>query len=168
MSLDLNNIKEQIQTVLQASNTTTGSPIDLSVNLTTRVQQILKTDLERIPIQPSFFPAITCWVDSKTIEADSMARNASNAQRKAEIDVKVAGVIWNSNFATVDEDPADEDIENLMENIEEVLRSNHTLNNAVLWAFPDEVKYFSSGVDEQTHFRIGIMNLKMTVYYRGV
>lgn len=164
MSINLNNVKTQIKSILDTANTTTASR-DLSSGMTRRVQRVFKTNVERIPIQGSLIPAVTIFMDSKDIEQATIARTQAGAVRKGLLSVKVAGMIFNPLFQSVDADPADEDLENLMENIEEILRGNSSINSLATWSIPTEVTYHSGIVEEETHFRVGIMNLDLTVFY---
>lgn len=162
---DLNGIKTQIASILGDANTTTASPIDLSANMSVRVKKVLKINPNQIPPQISFYPFVTCYVTNKTMESGDMGKDQLNAKRKARITVEVVGGILNDNFATDTEDPADEDINYLMENIELTLRGNPTLNSKVLWQVAGDVSYYSAPLDEQTHLRAGILKLEGTVYY---
>lgn len=168
MALDLNNIKTQIKSILDTANTTTASPVDLSSGLSTRVQRVLKVNVERIPIQASLYPCVTVFFDTKSMETETIAINQNKGVRKATIDAKIVGLTWNPNFQSVDADPPDEDLEDLMENIEEIMRANSTVNSLCTWSTPTEVSYHSGSFDEETHLRAGIMNFRMTVFYRGV
>ena len=163
--VDLNGIKSEIQSVLTIENNTSGSPIDLSNGLSSRVQSVLKLNPAMHTIQGTLLPAITIWTDNKTIEVKTIAKNQINQKRLSEINFKIAGLVFNQNYMSFDEDPSDEDCEVLMENIEEVLRGNSTLNDKVLWHFPTDVTYHNFSTNEETHYRVGIMNLKCMVYY---
>lgn len=164
---DLNGIKEAIQNILIAANTTTASPIDLSSGLLNnkRVKKILKVNPEMIIPQASFFPLVTCYVDGKEMQRDDIAQNQLNVKRRATVDLKIVASVWNNNIVSVDEDPADEDINYLMENIELILRSDHTLNNTVNWQRPLDVKYYTSAINTQNHIRTGILSLQCNVFY---
>lgn len=164
MSVDLNDLKEQIQTIFQNANTTTASR-DLSNGLETRVQRILKINPSRIPIQATFYPFVTIYIDSKSIELVDFAITQAQAKRKCKIDVKVIGAVWNSSITDEEIDPADEDCEDLMENIEEILRNNPTLGGVATWSFPTDVTYHNANLDEGTHIRAGVMNLQASVFY---
>lgn len=164
MSVDLNNVKEQIQSIFQAANTTTASR-DLSNGLETRVQRVLKINPSRIPVQATWYPFVTCYIDAKDIELVDFAVNQSSARRKAQIDIKIVGAVWNSSIVDEEVDPADEDCEDLMENIEEILRANSTLGGVVTWAKPTGVTYHNVGLDEGTHIRAGILNLEANIFY---
>lgn len=165
--VDLNGIKESIQNLLIAANTTTASPIDLSSGLANsrRVQQVLKIHPEKIPLQASFFPAVTCYVTDKSIKSMDIASSQESAKRRATIQVEVVGAVWNNNLSTVDEDPADEDINYLMENIELIFRSNYNLSGKVTWQQARACRFYTSVLDEQTHLRAGILSLECEVYY---
>lgn len=118
-----------------------------------------------IPPQISFYPFVTCYVTGKTMEQQDKAKDQLNAKKKAIVTVEVAGGILNKNFVTTTEDPADEDINYLMENIELTLRSNSSLNSKVTWQITNGVSYYFAPFDEQTHLRAGILTLEGTVYY---
>lgn len=162
---DLNGIKTQIAALFTAANTTTASPVYLSNGMTTKVNKILKLNPNMIPPQISFYPFVTCYVTKKTVVSASMAKDQLSGQRKAQIEMEVVGGILNQNFSTDTEDPADEDITLLMENIELTLRGSPNLNSTVLWQVPREVSYYSAAINETTHLRAGILTLEGTVFY---
>lgn len=165
--VDLNGVKEAIQNALLSANTTTASPIDLSANLSNnkRVQQILKVHPNMIAPQASFFPMVTCFIPAKSVKTEGIGGGQLLNQRRATLEVSVMGSIWNSNFVSIDEDPADEDICYLMENIELALRADATLNAKVNWQRPSSCKYYTDRLDEQTHLRSGILTLECEVFY---
>lgn len=165
--VDINGIKEAIQNVLDAANTTTASPIDLSSGLSNskRVRKVLKIHPEMIKPQASFFPLVTCYIPEKTIKTETIKGSQLNNQRRATVEVSVLGSIYNSNLVTVDEDPADEDISLLMENIELILRGSTDLNTKVNWQRPSSCKYYTTVLNQQTHLRSGILTLECEVYY---
>lgn len=163
--VDLKGIKDQLKSIFETANTTTASPIDLSSDLTKRIQKVLTVHPQMIPIQASFYPCVTCYIDAKDIKSDDVASSQLNSKRKATIPIQVIGSVWNQNMTSVTEDPADNDINYLMENVELILRSNHNLNNKVLWQIPSNVRYYIGSIDEQTHLRAGILTLNATVYY---
>lgn len=163
MAFDLSNLKEQVQTILEAANTTTATA-DLSSGMSSRVQGVFKIHPERIPIQASLYPCVSMYVETKDTEQMTIAKDQLTAKRRGLVNLKVVGEVWNSAFTTVDVDSADNDCEDLMENIEQVLRANPTLNDTCLWAIPTDVKYYSLNAEE-THMRAGILNLKCTVDY---
>lgn len=163
----LNDIKEKIQNLFLAANTTTATPIDLSANLASsiRVREILKLHPEMIIPQASMFPLVTCYIQNKNMRRDDIAGSQLNTKRRSTITVDVVGSVWNSNFSQVDEDPADEDINYLMENIELILRSNPSLDGLVSWQKPVSCRYYTTILDEQTHLRSGILQLECEVFY---
>lgn len=164
--VDLNGMKEQIRAILEAANTTTASPIDLSANLANiRVQKILKINPELIPPQASFYPFVTCYIPNKAITPGDIAKNQASAFRRGRITLEIAAAVWNDTYKRATEDPADEDINYLMENIELILRSNETLNAKTLWQVPSGVAYYSAVLDQQTHIRAGIMTLECQIFY---
>lgn len=164
---NLTGIKEALQTLFDSANTTTASPIDLSNGLSNskRVRKVLKVNPEMIIPQSSFFPLVTCYVDNKSVVGQDIAKDQLSAFRNAVVDVKIVGSVWNTNLLSVDEDPADEDINNLMENIELILRSDSTLNGTVIWQKTSECKYYTTILNEQNHLRTGILTLECKVYY---
>lgn len=165
--VDLNGIKTAIRDTLLAANTTTASPIDLSSNLSNskRVTNVIKINPEMILPQASMFPLVTCYVTDKPIKSMDIAKDQLNSQRRATVNVNVVGSIWNNNFSSITEDPADEDINYLMENIELILRSDYNLGGKVNWQIASECKYYTTVLDEQTHLRSGILSLECEVFY---
>lgn len=164
MALNLTGMKENIQTIFEDANTTTAAH-DLSGSLTDRVQRILKLNPIKIPVQPSWYPYVTVYVDSKDINPADMAATQLQAKRRAEVDFNVVGAVWNSSVLTESEDDADDECEILMENIEEVLRRNQALGSLALWSFTRSVSYHSLAIDEEAHLRAGILTLRATVLY---
>lgn len=164
MSIDLNNLKTQIKSILDTANTTTATH-DLSSGMSRRVQQVAKTNIEKINIQGSLWPAVCIYTNGKSIEQQTISRDQLSAVRESTINITIAGLVFNPIFSTLPEDPADEDIEKLMENIEQIMRANPTINSTSTWSFPLDVSYHSGIIEEETHARVGIMNFEMTVHY---
>ena len=165
-TVPLNELKEQIRYVLATNNTTTGAPVDdLSSGLARRVQMILKVNPEKIPPNDNILPALTVFIDSKNTAPDTIARNGSTGKRKAEINIKIAGMVWEPYTTDRIEDPADEDLETLMENAEKILRGYDNLGGNVSWQFPTAITYHSLGWDEKAHYRGALMDIKATVHY---
>lgn len=164
---DLNGLKNGVQSLLLANNTTTSSIIDLSSGLANgkRVKQILTYNPEMIVPQASFFPLVTCFVESKNWRSEDIAASQMNAVRRSEVSLKVVGSVWNNNLTDVKKDPADDDINYLMENIELILRSSPDLGGTVKWQKPTECKYYTTILDEQTHLRSGVLSLDCEIYY---
>jgi hypothetical protein len=164
-TINISNIKENVRFVLDQANTTTGSPIDLSSGLTTRVKQVMKVNPEKIKVDVNSYPCVTIFTNDKTIELKTIAKDQATGKRKCEMTFTVVGMVWNDLTSDYREDSADEDCEILMENVENVLRSYDTLGNVVAWQFPDKVTYHSVPYSEDAHFRVGVMDLKATIYY---
>jgi len=167
-TVDLNGIKTAIKTILSDANTTTGSPIDLSSGLDSRVQQILTVTPELIPLQPSYYPCIPMFYESKAVDLSTIAKNQLLGKRRSVIDCKIVGIVWKDDMNTAGHDLADladNEVEILMENIEQVLRSDATLNGEALWSYTTGVTFHNFQIDEQSHFRTGIMNFQITVHY---
>jgi hypothetical protein len=163
-TLDINAIKEYIRYVLSTANTVGGSPLDLSNNMDKRVKAVLKINPDKIRPDASVVPCVTVFTSQKNIELRTIAKDQVNGKRKAELILTIVGIVWNDFTADFREDPADEDLENLMENIEAILRHYGSLDNNATWQFPTGVTYHSAR-DEKAHYRIGAMDLKVTAYY---
>ena len=169
MSLDLNTLKDQIQSVLEAANTTTAA-VDLSSGIANskRVLTIKKINPDLIPSDLTIMPLVTVYLDSKTVTPQTIAKNQATGKRMGELDFKIMGIVYNDNHSTDDEDPAQEDIEHLMENIEQIFRNNPTFSGTIaLTSMPTEVQYFSGAFreNEQTHIRGGLMTLNVKTFY---
>jgi hypothetical protein len=163
-SVDINNIKEQIRYVLDVANTTTGSPIDLSDNLTNRIKQVLKVNPEKLRPDAPLFPCVTVFMSEKRLEHKTIAKDQVTAKRKCTLTFKIVGLMWNNIMSTYKSDPADDDLEYLMENIEVILRHYPTIGDCN-WQIPESITYHSSGYDEETHMRVGILSLETVVFY---
>lgn len=167
-SVNLKSIKDGIKTLLDAANQAGGVPIDLSTNMTNRVRKVLTLNVEKIPIQPSYFPCVTIFFKGKGIELYDIAKNQYTGRRTSIIDISIVGLVWidNMNTANFDiTDLADNECEYLMENIEEVLRNDPTLSGTVLTSKPTSVTYHNFVVAEDAHMRAGIMNLQARAHY---
>lgn len=166
--ISYSSIKNSIQTILENANTTTGSPIDLSDSLTDRVKKVLQINVEKIPIQPSFYPCITMFIDSKQVTLKDISRTMLDGRRQGDIDLKLVGIVWIDNMNTASfeyKDLADNECEQLMENVEQVLRTDPTLSGNVLWSKTTDVSFHSYPVSEQSHMRVGLMTFRLSVLY---
>lgn len=163
----LNEIKTAVKNLLDSANTTTAIPIDLSSNLSNskRVLQVLKLNPERIRPDATLFPLVTCYIENKSMKRDDIAKSQLNSSRRSTVTMVIVGSVWNDTFVSIDNDPADEDINYLMENVELILRSNPTLENTVTWQKPIEVSYYTTVLDEQTHLRSGVLKLECEIFY---
>ena len=165
-TVNVANIKEQIRFVLAEANTTTGSPIDISANMSKSVKTIYKINPELIEMTGDKFPAVTVWTDNQAIEAATIANSQSQGKRKGTITFTIAGIVWNDLYGVdLATDPADEDLEKLMNNIERILRSFTTLTDTIKWQLPNSIQYFTSGIDEEAHMRVGLMTLECHLFY---
>jgi hypothetical protein len=162
---DLNGVLDNIATLLSTNNTTTSSVQDLSANLETRVLQVLKIHPGLIVPGADIIPFVTCFIDKKTIEDQTIAKNKLSIQRQALLNVEVVGCVFNTDFNSIGNDPADVEVHYLMENIEYLLRSDDTLSGKVSWHVPREVNYYDQKFDEQTHLRMGILSLECKIFY---
>jgi len=163
--IDLNGIKTELKTLFDAANTITASPIDLSNGLVNgRVRKVLTVNPEQIPPQASFFPFVTSYIKSKSIQQSSIANDQLSGKRQAEVTIEIVGGVFNQNQITVTKDPADTDINTLMENVEYVLRTSPNLNGKVLWQKSTDVQYFTSVIDARNHIRAGVLTVTALVY----
>lgn len=164
--INISQLKTDIKEIFDAANTTTASPVDLSNGLSQRVKNVFKINPEKLPIQASLFPAVTMFVDGKDITQDGIALNQVNARRRGEVDLKIMASVWQDSYTNVSTDDSDEEIEQLMENIEQILRNNPTLGNSqVNWALPSDVTYHTGILSEEAHMRAGVLSLRINIYY---
>lgn len=165
--LPITDIKEKLQGFFLDANTVGASPIDLSSGLSTRVRTVYKVNPERIQMNASLYPLVTIFIDDKDIKQATIAKNKLTAKKEGIISVKIVGAVWNDSFTEYDEDPADDDCENLMENIEYILDAHTMVLNApiVTMQQASRVTYHSYGMTENNHLRFGIMDLQLKAYY---
>ena len=163
--LDITEIKDKIKEILEESNWK-GAVTDLSYNMTIRVQKVLTINPARLPVQSSFFPYVSVFFDDKSITLDRINIKQTDVRRTAELAVKITGVVWNNNITDPTRDEADDDCEALMENIENILRAEATLEGKVKWQFPTAVTYHTLAIpEEDAHLRVGIMNVTVRTEY---
>lgn len=166
--VNFDTIKTGLKALLDAANTTTGSPIDLSSGMNTRVARVLKVHPGRIPIQPSHFPYVSMFVSDKAIEQLTVGSRGTQASslRRGTLGIQIVGCCYEPFFADVNEDQGAENVEKLMENIEEIVRTTPNLNyTSTAWANPTRVQYEDVPFDEEAHLRAGILTLEFKVHY---
>jgi len=164
-TVDIPNLLEQIRYTLNLNNTTSGyEVIDLSSNLTRRVQNIFKYNPAKIKPDGHQLPALYVYCEKKDILQKTIAKDQVNGKREADVRFGIMGLMWNQSINTT-EDPADKDLTYLMENTERVLRSYANLGGYANWQFPTSVEYHTVRLDEQSHLRVGYMSLQCKVYY---
>lgn len=164
MAIDLLAIKTQFKSILDTANTTTAA-FDLSSGMATRVQKVLTLNPSLISPQASFVPWVTITTDRKSVEQTTIAKDQITGKRRSDIRFSVVGAVWEQILTDITADPADNNIEKLMENVEEVIRRNFKLNNTVSWSKCDEVSYHALPIAEQTHMRVGVLTLTCRVDY---
>lgn len=165
--VNLANIKTQLKSILDTANTTTGSPIDLSLSMNKRIQRVLKIHPGRIPIQATLYPYVTMFFDRKSVEQLTIGIGGSQrtALRESILNLNIVGACHEPFFTDFDEDQGSENCELLMENIEEVLRSSPDINSTVAWAIPTSVVYDEVQFSEEVHLKAGMLTLQCKVHY---
>jgi hypothetical protein len=165
MALDLNAIKTAVKSILDTANDS-GAAYDLSTGMAKRVQTVAKMNSQLIPMQSTLFPYVSVSITDKEHNPDSFAKNQATAKRRATLTLEIVGAVWMSQITDKTEDPGDEEIEKLMENIEQLIRNNDTLNDTVKWTKPGSTTYHAARIDdEQSHLRVGIFSLECEVFY---
>jgi len=162
-TLNLDGIKDGIKNILDANNTITSG--GLSFGLTEKVKKVLQVNPYRIPIEAPLYPCVTMYLDGKEIRELTMNKSQANGRRLAELDIKIVGIVWDSTIPDPALDKASEGVEKLMENIEEILRSDPTLSGTSSWSFPTDVTYHTLPLDEEHALRAGIMNYRVKAHY---
>jgi len=167
MAVDLNGILTNIQSLLQTNNTTTSTVVDLSNGLETRLRQnaIMKIHPQMIRPGADLVPFVTCYIVKKEMEDGTIAKNKLSIQRQATVSLEIVGAVWNDDYNSVNQDPADAEIHTLMENIEHILRSDDTLSSVVKWHVPRECSYYDQRIDEEAHLRTGFLRIEAKVFY---
>lgn len=164
MALDLSGLKSDIRTLLSTANDTAAA-YDLSTGLSQRVVSVNAFNPEKLRPSSSHLPGVFIWTTAKKATQVTINQTLAAGKRKADVMFMVAGVVWEPYTTTITEDPADDECEILMENIEEVLRSSDTLGGKAKWHMEGDVTYHTAAYDEEAHLRVGLMSLVATVYY---
>lgn len=164
--LDLNAIKDAIAAALTANNDPIAPAFfDLSTGMTKRVKRVLTVNPENTKPLANNLPCVCVYTLAKRPQPKSLGPNQTAVKRQGKVVMQLAGIVWNANFqSNISDDPADRDLEHLMENIEEVLR-NYPQISGVSWQFPTDVTYHAASFDEETHLRVGFLDLELTVFY---
>lgn len=162
---NLLGILTNLKSIFDTANTTTGSPIDLSSDMSRRVNTVLTYNPNLIRPEANIFPLVTCFITGKEISDETMGKSQANIKRRATLSVDVVGAVWNDTYNAATDDPADKDIHYLMENIELILRSNEVISGVASWSMPDGVEYYNVVLAEDSHLRSGVIGLKATIYY---
>lgn len=166
MAIDISGLKSDTAGLLTTANDTAAT-YDLSANMSRRVQYVNTYNPEKLMPEAHILPAVFVWTAAKRVNLETINRTLATGKRKAEVMFNVAGVVWVPYTSTPTTDPADDDCEKLMENIEEVLRNNDTLGGKARWHLTSDVTYHTAMApnSEDAHLRVGLMSLKATVYY---
>ena len=164
MAINIAGIKTAFKSVMDTANNS-GAAYDLSTGMSKRVQKVFMVNPAKIAIQASLYPFVTIALEEKPIEQATMAKDQTNAKRRSDLEFGVWAAVWENTLTDVTKDDAQEEIEKLMENVEEVIRRNYKLNNTVGWSMPQRVQYFTVPVDEEAFLRVGFMPLICRVDY---
>jgi len=166
MAINIGGLKSGIKTLLDAANDTAAT-YDLSEGMSRRVQYVNTYNPEKIMPEAHILPAIFIWAAAKKVNLETINLSLASGKRKAEVLFSIAGIVWVPYSSDNTGDPADDDCEILMENIEEVLRNSDTLGGTVKWHLTSDVTYHTGLApnSESAHLRVGLMALKATVYY---
>lgn len=162
--LNLDGIKDGIKNILDTANTTTAT-LPLSTGMTNKITKVLQVNPARIPVQSTLYPYVTVYLDAKQIEEKTINRDQASGRRRAELDLKIIGAVWNSTVADPALDKASEECEVLMENIEQILRSDPKLSATADWSFPTGVTYHNVYLEEGASLRAGIMTYRVVAHY---
>lgn len=164
MAVDIPGLKTDIKSILDTANDTTAT-YDLSEGLSRRVATVNTFNPERLHPNSIHLPGVFIWTQAKKVQLETINMSLASGKRRAEILFSLAGIVWVPYTTDVTEDPADDDCEKLMENIEEVLRASDTLGGKAKWHITSDITYHNSPYDESSHMRVGLMALRATVFY---
>lgn len=164
--LDLAGIKTEIKNVLDGANSAGASPVDLSNSMNDRVQKVFTKNPNLLfHIQSSQYPWVTIWTEDKSNFQDTMSRTQLGAKRVCDVSINIAGAVYEDNILNADLDEAQDQIEELMENVEYILRSNDTFNGKVLHHSPQALSYGELPMSEDAHLRLGVLTIQCKVHY---
>lgn len=168
---DVDGIQDFLKSTFIANNAadqmaTPAPDYYLSTGMTKPVKQFFTVRPENIKPQANVMPCISVHYEGKIPVSSGIAINQKIAKRRCEASFVITAMIWNQNFsANIQDDPADRDMQKLMENIEELLRSHPTLGGRCLWQIPGQVSIHDANMSEKTHFSVAFMELKVTAFY---
>ena len=163
---DLNGCKERIRSIFSDANTTTAT-YPLSASMDSTVAFISKFNPDMVFSQPTKFPSIHIYTESKTSIPATIATNQLQAKRTGILKMNIMGVCQHFNIDNLNEDKGQKNVELLMENIELNLRAKPDLDNftGVRWQQPTDIQYGVAAFEEDAYFRVGIMSLDINLFY---
>jgi hypothetical protein len=167
VAIDISTLKGTVKSLMDTANDTVAS-YDLSTGMSRRVQYVNTYNPEKIMPEAHILPAVFIWAAAKKVSLETINMSLASGKRKAELLFNVAGVVWVPYSSTTTLDPADDDCEKLMENIEQVLRNSDTLGGTIAkWHLSPDVTYHTAlaPTGEQAHLRVGLMGLRAIIYY---
>jgi len=154
------SLLESFKNLLNKNNTVTSS-YDISESLNERVKKIYKgvEGMHRtLPVPVSRYPVVFVEIASKPEEFVELG---NSARRDIEFNFQLVG-ITNYGIGSLDEGTARENSDNeviqLTQNIETLLRNKITLSNTVDYCAISDVDY-SADVSEKTYNSIAIINV---------
>ena len=162
MAVNISDIKTQFKSIMDAANIV-GATYYLSTGMNKPVNKVFKVNPLKIPITATKYPYVTIYSDIKDIQQTNINTTFKIAKFGANLSMLVVGGVWETKVTNETEDNADEEIEKLMENIEEILRRNHTLNGTVKWCKLERVEYHTLPISEDVHIRYGVGNLMVRI-----
>ena len=160
---DLNGVLDNIKNLFDNANSTAAS-YDLSSNMQNRVKKVLTVNPDFIPPQASYFPFVTSYITSKSIESDNIVPSQQSSLRKSELQIEIVGGVYNQKITDSTKDLGDRDINYLMENIEYILRTDYNLGGKIKWQKPIDVSYYSLNTSK-SHIRVGVLKLQAVLFY---
>lgn len=162
----IGTLRNALKTALDANNLAVGAPIhDLSSGMTNRVKRVATLNPADNLLGANEMPAVCIYPLSKSPRNTSIGPNRLETKQEAFITLGIVGMVFNQQFLTdIYDDPATRDLENLMENIEQILRGFPQISGAT-WTVPNDITYHMVNIDEQTNFKAGIMELQFKFFY---
>lgn len=163
-TVDLANIKTQVKSILDTANDA-GADYDLSTGMDNRVKAVMTIHPQLVPVQSSLFPCVSMFYDAKDIQPGGIAKNQLTAKKVGTVSLNLVGMVFLHHIPDPLKDKSDTECEQLMENVERVLRANDDLNGSVLNQLSQNVTYHNLQIEEEVFLRTGILTVECKVYY---
>lgn len=160
--VDYANIKNQVKAILEAANTSTATPLDLSNGLRDRPLLISMRHPAKVMADAPELPAVCMYYDQEDNVVETFAKDLSNANIRNDIELRIVSIVSFIDIGSTDVE-SDSECETLNSNVKEILRNNFTLNDAVKFSVPLRTTFFED-ISEENIIRAAEFTLKCTVY----
>lgn len=154
-----------IYNALVQYNTTT-SVVDLSANLTTRVQNVYKNDPGIVGLRGDIYPAVFVRVNKKKENFAGLgATGPAGARKEAVVDYDIIG-FYRKDGAYGTQQQVLVELENLAKNIEGVFQQETSLSGTAMWCQATDTEFFGPFAQGEVWIKAVVCKLEAHYHFR--